>query len=293
MKKQTAIFILIIVTIIWGNGFVATKMALDMGVTPGIMNAVRGLIFAVLIFVAFPKQIMSMNREEFKIGIIVGTFNFVGFILQTIGAIYTAPSSSSFLTTTNVVMVPFLSWIAFKQRPKAKNFIAVGFCMVGMAILTGILSQGVSLNKGDLYTLGCAFAFAMSIVLLAKPVEGGHFAASAFLIAFTHFIGSLLYFFVAEKAYIPQIDWKIAILPVLYLGIFSSFIAQTLQVMVQKYITASTASLIMMLEGVWGSVFSIMFGYENFTMNLLVGGLFIVASLVLSEIQLVKKRNKL
>lgn len=292
MKKQTAIFCLLLATVIWGSGFVATKMALDFGVSVGITNGVRGFIFAVMVLALFPKQILHMSREQLKLGLIVGTFNVIGFLLQTVGAQYTSPSNSAFLTTTNAVMVPFLAWLIYKQRPMLKNFIAIGMCLIGMATLTGVITTGMKLNIGDFYTIICAFTYAVSIVLLAKPPENGHFAASAFLIGLTHFLGGFAYFIIAEKAVIPAIDWKIAILPVIYLGIFSSFMAQTLQVMAQKYVTASTASLVLMMEGVWGSAFSILFGYENFTLSLLLGGALIVVSLVLSEVQLLKKSKQ-
>ncbi|MEG0091378.1 MAG: DMT family transporter [Oscillospiraceae bacterium] len=294
MKKQTAIFCLFLVSLIWGTGFVATKMALDFGVTVGITNAVRGLIFSAMVFLFFRKSVVSMSAQQLKIGLLAGVFNVLGFLLQTIGAQYTAPSSSAFITTTNVVIVPFLGWIFLRQRPKMKNFIATGLCLFGMAIITGVLTSGLTFNVGDLYTIACAFAYAMSLVLLAKRPEGGHFAAGAFLMGLTHFLGGLIYFVLVEGAAVPDINWKIAILPVIYLGLGSSFVAQTLQVAAQRYVSASTAALILMLEGVWGCFFSILFGYEGFTLSLLVGGALIIASLVLSEVDGSKiLRNKI
>jgi drug/metabolite transporter (DMT)-like permease len=64
-----------------------------------------------------------------------------------------------------------------------------------------------------------------------------------------------------------------------------------MQIVAQRYLSASTACLILMLEGVFGSVFSVLFGYEPFTANLLLGGGLIVCSLILSEIQVVKKKE--
>ncbi|MEG1050005.1 MAG: EamA family transporter, partial [Oscillospiraceae bacterium] len=97
MKKQTAIFCLFLVSLIWGTGFVATKMALDFGVTVGITNAVRGLIFSVMVLVFFKDSVVHMSSQQLKIGLLAGGFNVLGFILQTIGAQYTAPSSSAFI----------------------------------------------------------------------------------------------------------------------------------------------------------------------------------------------------
>ncbi len=294
MKKQTAGLLLLLATIIWGGGFVATKIILDAGFTPGLLNVVRGFIFTLLVFAFFPKQVINMSKEQLKIGLLIGIFNFGGFLFQSIGAQYTAPSNSSFLTTTNVVMVPLIAWVMYKTKPKLKVFIAVGICLLGMAILSGIFNSDFVINIGDLYTLLCAFLFALAIVMLAKPPEGGHFAAGAFLLGLTLFLGSLIYFFVFESANIPNININEIILPILYLGVGSSFIAQTLQVLAQKYVSASSASLILLLEGVFGSLFSILWGFEKFTFNLLIGGSLILISLVLSEIEFksFKKENK-
>ncbi|MEG1782217.1 MAG: DMT family transporter, partial [Oscillospiraceae bacterium] len=148
------------------------------------------------------------------------------------------------------------------------------------------------LNVGDLYTIAGAFFFALSIVMLAKPPEGGHFAAGAFLLGVTLFLGSAVYFFTVEGGVVPNIDWRLAILPILYLSIGSNFIAQTLQIVAQRHLSASTASLIMVLEGVFGSIFSILFGYEPFTLSLLLGGALIIFSLILSELQILPKNKK-
>lgn len=291
MKKQTAIFLLIIVTIIWGGGFVAIKLALDNGVSAGMLNMIRGLIFTVIVFCIFPKQVLGMSKEQFTNGILVGIFNFAGFILQAIGAMYTTPSNSSFLTTTNVVMVPFLAWILYKNKPKPRNIVAVFVCMAGMAVLTDIINTGFQLNIGDVYTIAGALGFGLSIVLLAKQPEGGHFAAGAFLLGLTLFLGGAFYMVVFENAGFAGVNWKGAIIPILYLSIGSNFIAQSMQIVAQRHLSASTASLVMMLEGVFGSVFSILFGFEKFTLGLLIGGGLILASLIISEVQIIKVKK--
>lgn len=284
MKKQTAILVMLLVTIIWGGGFVAIKIALDMGVTVGLMNMIRAAMFTAIILVLFHKHIFGMTKGEFKIGLLAGTANMMGFVLQSIGAQYTTLSNSAFLTTTNVVMIPFMAWIIMKRKPQPKNFVAVAICMVGTAVLAGVFQNGLSFNVGDLYSLACAFGFGLSIVFLAMQKSESHFAVGAFMVAVTHFLGGAFYFVFFEGMHMPQIDWKLAILPLIYLGAGSSFLAQSLQVAAQKYVNPSTASLVLMFESVFGSLFSILFGFEKFTLNLLIGGSLIVASLVVSEI---------
>ena len=286
MKKSTAILMLIIVTVIWGGGFIGIKIALDLGMSAGLLNMCRGLIFSVIVFSAFPKQVLSMTKDEFKNGILVGTFNALGFVTQAVGALYTTPSNSSFLTTTNVVMVPFMAWAIFKIKPKLRNLIAVVVCMAGMGVLTGAFETEFILNIGDVWTVLGALFFGLSIVFLAMQKSESHFAVGAFMVALTHFLGGAFYFVFIEGMQMPVIEWKVAILPLIYLGVGSSFIAQSMQVAAQKYVNPSTASLVLMFESVFGSIFSIMFGFEAFTASLLIGGGLIVLSLVVSEVDL-------
>lgn len=291
MKKSTAILMLIVVTIIWGGGFIGIKMALDGGMTAGTLNMARGFIFTAIVFGAFHQHILNMSREELVNGILVGTFNALGFITQAVGALYTTPSNSSFLTTTNVVMVPFMAWAIFKVRPKLRNLVAVVVCMAGMGVLTGAFETEFILNIGDLYTVVGALFFGLSIVFLAKQPESGHFSTGAFMMGITLFMAGAVYTVFFEDISLSAIPWAKVIWPVLYLAVGSNFVAQSMQIVAQRYLSASTACLILMLEGVFGSVFSVLFGYEPFTVNLLLGGGLIVCSLILSEVQVVKKKE--
>ncbi len=68
------------------------------------------------------------------------------------------------------------------------------------------------------------------------------------------------------------------------MGIICSFVGQTVQVLAQKHTSATSAGLIMMLEGVFGSIFSVVFGFETFTVKLVVGGMLIMLSIILMEV---------
>ena len=225
MKKSTAIIMLIMVTIIWGGGFIGIKMALDGGMTAGTLNMTRGFIFSAIVFCGFHQHILSMTKEEFVHGILVGTFNALGFITQAIGALYTTPSNSSFLTTTNVVMVPFMAWAIFKVKPKLRNLLAVVVCMAGMGVLTGAFETQFVLNIGDIYTVVGALFFGLSIVYLAKQPEGGHFSTGAFMMGITLFMAGAVYTMLFEDISLTVIPWTKVILPVLYLAVGSNFVA--------------------------------------------------------------------
>ena len=99
------------------------------------------------------------------------------------------------------------------------------------------------------------------------------------------------YFFIVDGGQLIDVNWQVAILPLLYMGIVCSFAAQTIQVIAQRHTSATTAGLIMMLEGLFGSLFSVAFGFESFTFSMAVGGSIIMIALVFMEVNFEQSRK--
>ena len=85
---------------------------------------------------------------------------------------------------------------------------------------------------------------------------------------------------------------RVGALPVLYLGLMSTCLCFFLQTAAQKYADATKAVIFLSMEGVFGSLFSVMLGLEPFTWMLGVGGSVLFLSAVLTEVKLpaIKKR---
>ena len=286
ISKKGANLMLILVSVLWGSGFVVTKMVLDGGITPGFANFSRGLLFAVTAYICFRKRINAMTKHDLKIGIIAGLINFAGYLTQTVGVVYTTPSNNAFICANYVVFVPFLAFLMYRKPLQAKSFVCIGACVFGMALLSGIMESGFVLNPGDIYSLISALFYALSITYMSYGCDEADPTVVAFLLAAVQAVGGLLYFLVVDGGTMPNVDWGATFLPLLYIGFICSFVCQTIQVIAQRYTSATSASLIMMLESVFGSMFSIMFGYENFTIRLLLGGGIILISLVVMEVDL-------
>lgn len=291
MTRTKADIMIMLITVIWGLSFILIKVAINNNMSPGMINLIRGGLFAFLALIFFYPKIVTMSRHDAKVGLIIGGFNFLGFTAQTVGAIYTTPSKNAFLTVTSVVIVPFIVWIMYKRRPAVKTFLAIALCMYGMTWLTGFLRVSMVLNLGDFFSILCAFFFAMAIALLSNTARECEFGVIAFWMGVCHFIGGMLYFFVLEKGEISlDINWLSALIPVIFLGLFGSFLAQTGQVYAQRFTTATAAALIMTLEGVFGSIFSVIFGFDKMDWSLVIGGSLIMLSLLVSEYDFRKGR---
>lgn len=114
MKKYMAIFGLILVTVIWGGGFVASDMALE-SLTPFQIMTFRFFLGTVILGGISLPGMKDIKKEEIRAGFFMGCALFAGFALQIVGLQYTTPSKNAFLTATNVVMVPFIAFLVYKK----------------------------------------------------------------------------------------------------------------------------------------------------------------------------------
>lgn len=120
MKKWLAIGALILVTVIWGGGFVASDIALE-SMKPFQIMMVRFLLASVLMGVISRGRRKSEEKLKdragaIKAGVLMGVTLFMGFAFQIIGLQYTTPSKNAFLTALNVVIVPFIAFVILKKK---------------------------------------------------------------------------------------------------------------------------------------------------------------------------------
>lgn len=284
--------ILISVAVIWGLGFPATQAAVDSGMGPGLIVMLRFAVAAVIMLAAFWKEVKTLKLEELIPGIIAGVIVSSGFIFQTVGIKYTTPSNNAFLTSTNVIMVPFLSWALLKQRPAKKLFAVAFACFVGTVMLTVDFSGSFNFALGDILTLCCAVLFSLHIVYLGTVAD----KISAKKLSFVQMVVSaavaFIYVVVAERGQISSANFAKGIPPILYLAIFSTAYAFLVQTYAQARTSPTRISIIFSTEGLLGSAFSVLLGYEALTVKMLLGGLIIFTSLVFMELDLKKLFRK-
>lgn len=280
-KSLVADLSLLIVTIIWGSGFVATKNALDTS-SPFFIMTLRFTLACILMGLIFFKQIIKVNIKDLRAGFIIGFFLFIAFAAQTIGLQYTTAGKQAFLTGTNVVMVPFIYWIISGKKPDMYNLISAFLCLLGISFLT--LDGTLYINLGDTLTLICALFFACHIVFVGYFAETHDPIILTFLQFLVAAVFSLISMFVFENT--PSSISKNAIIPIAYLAIFSTLIAFLIQNVAQKYTTATHTAIILSLEAVFGSLFSTILLGERFTYKMFVGCITIFIAIITAETKL-------
>lgn len=167
MEKNKVAFIsdlmLAAVALIWGLGFPVTQMAIDAQLSSGLIVALRFLIAAAVMGIIFRREVRTITLRDALLGCVAGLILGMAFLLQVMGQSMTTPSNSAFLTSLNVIIVPFLSWGFFHQRPTRKMLLVALGCLVGALVLTLSPGEGLQLGFGDLLVLCCAVAFSLHI----------------------------------------------------------------------------------------------------------------------------------
>lgn len=282
---------LLSVALIWGSGFIATQIAIDEGLSSTFIMFIRFTMATIMMGVFVRKDLKEIKAKDIKGGVIVGIFLFLAFILQTIGLQFTTPAVNAFITATCVVMVPFFSWIIFKEKPANKAFIAALICFGGIGILAASGGGSLVPSKGDTITLMGAIAFAFHTVSLGVFARKINSRVLTFLQIATAAVLSLIVFIVADRDLSAFASTK-GLLAVLYLAIFSTCIAYFIQTLCQQYASPSKTSIIISTESLFGTTLSVLLGFELFTYNLIIGGLAIFLSVIIIETNIFSK-NKL
>ena len=268
---------LVLVTVIWGGGFVASDMALD-SLSPFQIMTIRFLLASVLMGGISIRNLKGIKKEEVTAGVFMGAALFIGFSLQIIELQYTTPSKNAFLTATNVVIVPFIAFLICRKKVGFRGIIGAVLASWGG---TFVLDKDLSLGLGDGLTLICAVGFAFQIFLTSIFVKKYRASVLNFIQMCTAGILSLI-FMIASGQVRFQVTAK-GWWSVLYLGIISTTVCYLLQTACQKYVDETKAAIILSMESVFGTLFSVMILHESITLRMILGCIIILAAVILAN----------
>jgi drug/metabolite transporter (DMT)-like permease len=282
-RSARADLALVGIAFIWGSTFLVVKEALA-GVSTLLFLALRFLTAAVALAIAFrplPSK-FGAGRQIFRIGGLASLLLFAGFILQTVGLRYTTASKSAFITGLSIVLVPLFSALVEKKPPHLSEWLGVGVATTGLGLMT-LNAGALDVNRGDLITFFCAFAFAGHIVMM------GHYSPRLGFQAFTLVqiafaaVFALGTFWWVET---PRIQWT----PMLFFaiaatGILATALAISVQAWAQQYTSATRTALIFALEPVFAWVTSFLVIGELLSRRATFGASLILLGIVLVEVK--------
>lgn len=243
---------------IWGTAFVAQSMAAG-HVGPFTFNAARSVIaFFFLLGLCVLRRIWQRKAEMAPAsspktlmigGICCGTALAVASNLQQKGIETTTSGKAGFITALYIVLVP-IAGLFLKRRVGIKVWAGVALAMAGLYCLC--ITEGFSIAVGDFYLLGCAVCFTVQIMCIdhfAQKVDGVELSCAQFFVVS---IISTVGMFLTETPTMEAVSacfW-----PILYVGVFSSGVAYTLQILAQKDSNPTVVTLLLSLESVFATI---------------------------------------
>ena len=292
MKQLPAknLFILFLTALIWGTAFVAQSVGMD-HIGPFSFNAARSFVGGVaLIPVIFffdrfktaeKKAEEAANKKVLLLGgVCCGLALGVASCLQQVGIKYTTVGKAGFITAMYIVIVPILG-LFLGKKVGVKLWISVVIAIAGLYLLC--MSGSLTLQKGDLLVILCAFAFSVHIMVIdhfSPLTDGVKMSCIQFFVAG---LVSLVPMLIAEGTPAP-VDLLRSWMPVLYCGVLSSGVAYTLQIIGQRGVNPTIASLVLSLESVisvlagWAILHQTMSGRE------ILGCVLMFAAIILAQL---------
>lgn len=296
-KKLRATLLLLTATIIWGSAFTSQNIAMD-HMKPFGFQAARCFIAVLSMLPIIALTDRSKNDGSsfckrwtdpklWKAGLLCGVPLFLACNLQQLALVDTDAGKAGFLTAMYIVIVPIIG-IFRGLRPSINIPISVLIAAVGLYFLS--CGDGFQISTGDVLLLGCALMFAVQITFVdqfAPKVDPLRLNTIQALVCAVLSTGVML---TGE----PQPSWdgvKECALPLIHTGIFSMGIAYGLQIIGQKDLEPTAASLIMSLESVFAALFGALLLQERMADRELLGCALVFCAVILSQIP-IKIKNK-
>lgn len=301
MKKYTSSLMLLFAAAIWGFAFSAQKAAEKVpAFTIGFARSAFAVVFLIFVIMAFDKigktdrklfstkKIIDINRYELIGGAVCGVILTAASSFQQIGINSgTDAGKSAFITALYVVLVPIYG-LALKKRAPINVWISVGAAAVGFYFLC--ITGEFKILPSDAVVLVCALIFPIQILAIdhfSPKCDGVRMSMVQFA-TMTVLCGILALVFEGASSF-SLIGSHI--LPLLFLGIGSSGIAYTLQILGQRNANPAAASVIMSLESVFGVIGSAIALGERMSTREYIGCIIVFLAVLLSQLDLFNKQK--
>jgi drug/metabolite transporter (DMT)-like permease len=269
---------LVAVTAVWGATFVLVRDAVAQ-VPPSTFLAIRFLAAAVLLAVLRPRPAVRLGRGLAVAGVVAGLALFAGYGFQTVGLQYTSASNAGFITGLAVVLTPLLAALVLRESPGGWPATGAVLAATGLALLT---LDRLEVRRGDALVLGCAFAFAVHILLLGRYAPRHDSYPLAVVQLFTVGMLALAWAAGAGDLQVPgtaQVWVALAVTAVLASA--GGFLIQT---RAQRDVSPTRTAIILTMEPVFAGLFGFLLAGERLAARGWLGAACIVAGMLVAEL---------
>ena len=288
---------LVCATLFWAGNFMVGKFAFFSNIPPMTLVFFRWLLVWFILLPFTYKEILKFKN------VILGNLPLLFFLALTSVGLFNSFTylsletsmviNSSIMASITPLLIIFFSWVIYKTPTYFMQFFGIILSIIGVILIISKanINNLLSLNftKGDLWMLGAVFAWGLYSVLLKKIDSTLSQLATLEVMIFIGLIFIFPFYLLEAQhnSYFPKDSNEI--LMISYVAIFASitsFFAWNKGVAI---LGANKASLFLHLIPVFSSIWAIMFLGEKFSFFHLIGTIFIIIGIALSNI----KRQKI
>lgn len=306
--KMKNSLLLLLTAAIWGVAFVAQSVGMEY-VEPFTFNCVRSLLGGLVLIPCIwllgkldgkpgnTEDTRSLEEKKLETkellrgGILCGLLLCAASSFQQFGILYTSVGKAGFITACYIIIVPILG-IFLHRKCGLSVWFGVLFALTGLyflcikgntsAVETQRLISWLPIGKGELLLMACALLFSLHILVIdyfTVRVDGVKMSCIQFLVC-----GAVcgIAMFLTEEPQISAIftAWQ----PVLYAGVMSCGVAYTLQIVGQKGMNPTVASLILSLESVISVLAGMVLLSQKLTKWEILGCVLMFAAIILAQL---------
>lgn len=271
--------LLVVVTLLAAISWMFSKEALA-EFPPLLFMGCRFLLAGLVLSIPGRNALLRLSADEWRsaglIGLIFGaamSFWIMGlFYANTLG-------EGAFITSLSVVMVPFLSWLLFRERPARSIWIALPFALGGLALLS--LRTGFNPDLGQIYFFISALLISLTFILNGRAAAKiSALALSAIQLVLVGFVALTLS--ACLETWPETINGSMGtwLLLSVFIGTAARFLLQTYA---QGLSSPSHAAVIMILEPVWTALIAVFWFSERMALAQIIGCCLILTALLVNR----------
>ncbi len=255
--------VLLLVAFLWGVSFIFQSMAskyMD-AYTILYLRSIVGALTILPFMLFFLKKDKKNNIKYKKKDLIIapllcGIALCLASLFQQMGLETVSAGKTGFLTSLYIILVPIFGLFLHKKCG-LNVYISILIALIGLLLLSFDFKSGFSFSSGDLLILVGTLFFAIQILLV------DHYSSkiNVYYLSFGQLIVQGIISFIIRlilgfdiNSFINMMNLE-SIIAILFIGIVSSGVAYTLQMVGQKMgVNPTIASLILSLESVFSAI---------------------------------------
>ncbi len=293
-RRTVGIGALFLTTLIWGGTFTIVKVVLN-DISSMLFIGLRFLVASLIILPFAFYKLKKMNRQQFKMGLILGFLLFIGFAFQTVGLKYTTASKSGFVTGSAVMFIPLIQFLVERVKPSLAQIIGSFIVLIGLVFLSvsgSSLSNffeelGGNFNIGDFLTLLCAISYAIYVIYLDLTSRKVDVLNLVFMQIFVTSILAFIFSFFLSGINFEEVKFNLTkelLFGLLYTSILATVITTLLQTKYQKEVSPTNAGIIFSFEPVFAAIIAVIFLGDVISGFTTAGCILIFTGLIVSEV---------